>query len=149
MHARYMPRDESWRMDVSMRRSRQRRSHGGKSLSFFFTDRKTESTSSDGRCTAMLRHRLHFTHRGQRNGPPQLTTSVPITVRPTRELAPAPARFDLTHTLAGLTSLLPRIGTLARSPVVLGAFSLTPTSITAKSSNKPKQNHRFTPASSR
>ena len=30
---------------------------------------------------AMLRYRLHFTHRGQRNGASQLTTSVPITVR--------------------------------------------------------------------
>jgi hypothetical protein len=30
---------------------------------------------------AMLRHRLHLTHRRQRNGAPQLTTSVPITVR--------------------------------------------------------------------
>ena len=32
---------------------------------------------------AMLRYRLHFTHRRQRNGPSQLATSVPITVRVT------------------------------------------------------------------
>jgi hypothetical protein len=35
---------------------------------------------------AMLRHRLHFAHRGQRDGASQLTTSVPITVRVTRFL---------------------------------------------------------------
>jgi len=30
---------------------------------------------------AMLRHRLHFTHRGQRNCASKFTTSVPFTVR--------------------------------------------------------------------
>ena len=41
--------------------------------------------------TAMLRHRLHFAHRGQRDGSPQLTTSVPITVRTSCEHLPTPS----------------------------------------------------------
>src|SRR5712691_11801996 len=39
----------------------------------------------------MLRHRLHFAHRGQRDGVPQLATSVPITVRKPREHLPTPS----------------------------------------------------------
>jgi len=37
----------------------------------------------------MLRHRLRFALSGLRDGAPQLTTSVPITVRTTREHSPA------------------------------------------------------------
>ena len=40
---------------------------------------------------AMLRHRLHFAHRGRRDGAPQLAASVPITVRKPREHLPTPS----------------------------------------------------------
>ena len=43
-------------------------------------------------------------------------------------------------------SLIRILALMARSRVTLGVSSLTPTSITAKFSNKPKQSHHFTPA---
>ena len=48
------------------------------SLGIFHEPKKTISLTDTA---AMLRHRLHFAHCRQRDGAPQLTTSVPITVR--------------------------------------------------------------------
>jgi hypothetical protein len=49
--------------------------------------KEKKDSSSNDRCAAMLRHRLHFTHSGQRDSAPQLTTSVPVTVCATRALS--------------------------------------------------------------
>lgn len=81
MHACFVPRDESWRMDVLMRRSRQRRRNGSTSLLFSSNEKKRKASLMI--VAAMLRHRLHSTHRRQRNSPSELATSVPITVRVT------------------------------------------------------------------
>jgi hypothetical protein len=95
---------------------------------------------------AMLRHRLHSTHRRQRNSPSELATSLPITVRVT--LAPS-LFFGLFSLHLGSASPLPLIDTLARSPAASGVSSRMLTSTIARSSNKPRPNRRSTLASSR
>ena len=85
MHACYMPRDEGGCLDVSVHRSRRRRRIGGESRDLFINRKKAMSLTETA---AMLRHRLHFAHRGQRVDAPQLIRGIPITVRTTREHLP-------------------------------------------------------------
>src|SRR5947208_3610580 len=92
MHACYMPRDEGGRMDVSMRRSRQRRGNGGESRDFswpekdYISDRhRSNAAPSTTFCTLSTARRRSSTHHershhGTPRDPPTPSFSAPLTL---------------------------------------------------------------------